>query len=135
MVMIKRYKSKWWSIRLPPNWEAEKEEFCVTFTAENGVGILQIRTFRHNSKDLTYQNFLGFTEDKLVDGVELRNSTCGEFTGIGISYLVDGHYWRKWWLWRDSIFLYVTYNCSAEECVIEMDTVDRMMSSLKKMLF
>lgn len=135
MGMTKRYKFVSWSIKLPVNWQPDEEENCVTFTAENGVGALQISAYRHDNKDVTYKDLLGFAEDKLVEGVELQNITCGEFTGIGISYLVDGNYWRKWWLWRGSLLLYVTYNCSAEERLVEMDSVDQMMSSLKNYPF
>ena len=115
---------------MPEAWQADKKGNCVTFRA-NGVGLLQIITHRQDKKDITYNNFLGFTEDKLIEGVELQNISCGEFTGIGISYLVDGNYWRKWWLWRNTVLLYVTYNCSAEEHLVEMDVVDQMMMSLK----
>lgn len=129
--MTKRYKFSRWSIKLPVTWQADKKGYCVIFMAENGIGALQIITCRYDSKDVTYNNLHGFTEDKLIDGVELQNISCGEFTGIGISYLVDGNYWRKWWLWRDSVLLYVTYNCLAGDRLVEMDSVDQMMNSLK----
>ena len=131
MRMTKRYKFGRWSIKLPVTWQADKKAYCVTFRAANSVGTLQIMTCRHDSKDVTYNDLLGLTEDKLIEGVELQNIICGEFTGIGISYLIDGNYWRKWWLWRDTVLLYVTYNCLAEEHLVEMDVVDQMMKSLK----
>jgi hypothetical protein len=105
--MTQKYKSAWWSIELSETWQADEEEDCVTFTAENEVGALQISAYRHDSKDLTYDDLFDFAEDELVEGVELQNISCGEFTGIGISYLVDNAYWRKWWLWEDSLLLYV----------------------------
>ena len=129
--MTTRYKFARWSIKLPPNWEVKRKAYCLTFRAENGVGALQIITCRQNGKDVTYNDLLGFTEDKLIDGVELQNLICGDFSGIGISYLVEIDYWRKWWLWRDTVLLYVTYNCLAEDRLVEMDTVDQMMKSLK----
>jgi hypothetical protein len=129
--MTKRFKFKRWSIKLPDAWKAEKKGYCVTFRTENGVGLLQIITCRLDSKSVTYHDLQGSTEDKLVEGVELQNIKCGEFTGMGISYLVDGDYWRKWWLWRDSVLLYATYNCLAQEHLVEMDVVDQMMNSLK----
>ena len=129
--MTKRYKFKQWSIKLPANWGAERKGYCVILTAENGVGALQIITRRHDSKNFAFNNLPDFTEDKLVEGLDLQNVKCGEFTGIGISYLVDSNYLRKWWLWRDSLLLYVTYNCLAEELLVEMDTVDWMMKSFK----
>jgi hypothetical protein len=129
-IMTKRYKFGRWSIKLPEAWQTDKQGYCVSLRT-NGVGLLQITTYRHDNKDITYNNLLGFTEDKLIEGVELQNISCGEFAGIGISYLVDGNYWRKWWLWRDTVLLYVTYNCPAEKRLVEMDVVDQMMNSLK----
>ena len=131
MVMFKKYKSVWCSLDLPAAWKVEEKKDGVTITSEDNVGVLQISAYRREGKEVTNDDLLHFAEDELVEGVELQNITCGEFTGIGVSYLVDGSYRRKWWMWRDSLLLYVTYNCSAEQRFVEMDTVDRMMNSLK----
>lgn len=130
--MTERYKSAWWSLELPAAWNIEEAQDCVSFISENEVGALQISAYRRKGKDVTNDDLLHFAEDELIEGVELQNITCGEFTGIGITYLVDDDYRRKWWLWSGSLLLYVTYNCSAEKRFVEMDTVDRMMTSLKK---
>lgn len=126
-----RYKSKWWSVELPENWKAKGKEDCVTFTSESGVGALLISSFRNDDKEVTNDDLLHFAEDELVAGVDMQNISCGEFNGMGISYLVDGNYWRKWWLWKGSTLLYVTYNCSAEDHFVEEDAVNRIMNSLK----
>ena len=131
MVMIKRYKSAWWSLDLPAPWNVEEKKDRVAITSEDYVGVLQISAYRREGNEVTNDDLLHFAEDELVEGVELQNIICGEFTGIGISYLVDGSYWRKWWLWRGALLLYVTYNCSAEQRFVEMDTVDQMMNSLR----
>jgi hypothetical protein len=131
MVMTKRYKSAWWSVELPDTWKANKEEDCVTFTSENDVGALQISAYRREDKEVNNDELLHFAEDELVEGVELQDISCGEFTGLGISYLVDSNYWRKWWLWKGSLLLYVTYTCSAEKRFVEEEAVNQIMSSLK----
>ena len=131
IIMTKRYKSGWWSVELPDHWKANKEEDCVTFTSEDEVGALQIITYRREGRDVTNDDLLHFAEDELIEGVELQSISCGEFTGMGVSYLVDGNYWRKWWLWQGSLLLYVTYNCSAEDRLVEQEVVSQMMNSLK----
>lgn len=116
---------------MPDAWKANEEEDRVTFTSESGVGALLISSYRNNGKEVTNDDLLHFAEDELVAGVDLQNISCGEFNGLGISYLVDGNYWRKWWLWQGSALLYVTYNCSAEDHSVEEEAVNQIMNSLK----
>lgn len=92
---------------------------------------MQISAYRRDSEDITHDDLLDFAEDELVEGIELLNLQCGEFTGIGFTYLANGDYWRKWWLRNGYLLLYVTYNCLAHEHILEIETVNQMMDTLK----
>ena len=129
--MTKEYKSSWWSIELSSKWSAENEEDCVTLSAEHGVGALQISAYRRDSEVVTDEDLNDFAEGELVDGVIPQDVSWGDFTGSAISYVQDERFWRKLWLRSGSLLLYVTYNCGAEDRVVEVESVNRMLSSLK----
>ena len=44
----------------------------------------------------------------------------------------DGNFWLKRWLHSGPLLLYVTYNSNAEDCLLEMDEVNRMITTLKR---
>jgi Domain of unknown function (DUF3805) len=129
--MTREYKSSWWSIELPSGWNAENQEDCVTFLAENSVGALQISAYRHDEESVTDADLNDFAEDELIDSTTPEDVSCGDFRGIAISHLKDERFWRKLWLRSGSLLLYVTYNCAAEGQAAEVESVNRMLNSLK----
>jgi hypothetical protein len=129
--MAKEYKSSWWSIELSSDWSAEEEEVCVTFSAERGVGALQVSAYRRGDESVTDEDLNDFAEDELVDGGVPQNVSCGAFRGIAVSYVEGGWFRRKLWLRSGSLLLYVTYNCGSKDKGVEVESVNRMLSSLK----
>lgn len=129
--MTKKYKSSWWAIEHPSNWSAEEEKDCVTLSAKHGVGALQISAYRRADESVTDEDLNDLAEDELTDGVSPQNASCGDFNGIAISYVEAERFWRKLWLRSGSLLLYVTYSCGAEEQAVEVESVNRMLSSLK----
>jgi hypothetical protein len=129
--MPREYEASWWAIELPPGWNAENEEDCVNFSAEHGVGALQISAYRHDGEPITDDDLNDFAEDELIDGTTPEDVSYGDFGGIAISYVEADRFWRKLWLRSGSLLLYVTYNCVAEDQAAEVESVNRMLSSLK----
>ncbi len=128
--MRQKYKSAWWSVELPDNWEAEQDEDCATFTSERGVGALQISAYRRDDEIVTDEDLLDFAEDKLVEGANLNSVSFGEFVGLKTSYFAGESYWRKLWLRSGSLLLFVTYTCAAEERTVETEDVNIILNSL-----
>ena len=129
--MSNEYKSRWWSIELPSPWKAEKEENCIAFSAEHGIGALQISAYRRDGEFVTNEDLNDFAEAALIDGVIPQQVSCGDFRGIAICYVENNRFWRKLWLRSGSLLLYVTYNCAEEDQGIEVGLVDSMINSLK----
>jgi len=129
--MAKEYKSSWWAIELPSGWSAEREKDCVSLSAEHSVGALQISAYRRDGEPVTDEDLSGFAEDELIDGVNPQDVACGDFRGIASSYVKGERFWRKLWLRSSALLLYVTYNCAAEDHAVEVEAVNRMLSSLK----
>jgi hypothetical protein len=53
------------------------------------------------------------------------------FGGLQVSFSENRRYWRKWWLRKDSLLLFVTYNCAAEDQDAEVSEVDELIATLK----
>ena len=128
--MRRKYKSAWWSVEFPDDWEAEPDEDCVTFTSERGVGALQISAYRRAGENVTHKDLLEFAENDLAEVESPQNVSFGEFVGFEISYFSDENFWRKLWLRSGSLILFVTYTCAAEEREVETEDVNHILESL-----
>ena len=59
--MSNEFTSAWWTIELPPDWSAEREESCTSIWSEDGVGAIQISSYQHDGEGL--QGSLKHTRD------------------------------------------------------------------------
>ena len=50
--MSTRYTEQWWSIDLPAGWSGSAEDDTALIAAEDGCGLLQIRCFRSDGRDI-----------------------------------------------------------------------------------
>ena len=104
---------------------------CHALSRARGVGALQISAYRSDSKPVTDDDLNNLAEDELVADVPPQSVSCGDFRGISISYTDGERFWRKLWLRSGPLLLYVTYNCGPKDQVGEVESVNRMLSSLK----
>src|SRR5260370_28259328 len=129
--MPDEFKSTWWSIELAPDWFAEQEAECATFWREDGVGTLQITSYKHDSGRVPDEDLDDFMKREIPDDARLQKLSCGEFVGIGVDYVADGKFWRKRWVRSGPLLIYVTYNCGYLDQASESAAVDQMLPSLK----
>jgi hypothetical protein len=110
--MTNTYQTDVWALEQLRGWEAQEQAECVTFLKPNGVGALQIGYAMKPG---------GESPDKV---------TCGPFSGLVAKYATGGRFWRKWWLRRTSLLLYITYNCRLEDKGAEAEEADQIIGSL-----
>ena len=113
-------------------WLADESPECITFCREEGRGALQISAYKHESGIVPEDDVSDFTRNELPDEAILQQVSCGEFIGSGLEYADDGKFWLKRLLRRGPVLLYVSYNSSAEDWPLEMDDVNRMITTLKR---
>ena len=116
---------------MPSGWYSKEEEDCVTFSADRGIGALQISSYRRENEIVTDEDLYNFAENELVEAITPERVSCGDFDGITISYDEDETFWRKFWLRSNSLLLYVTYNCDLKSKIVELAYINLMLSSLK----
>ena len=129
--MREKFKSTWWSIELAPNWVAEREADCTSIWREDGVGALQISAYKYDPGLLPEDDLDEFMSGEFPGDTPIDNVTCGQFAGFGVEYAIDENFWQKRWLTSGPLLVYVTYNCSSENRLIEAAAVDQMLATLK----
>ena len=126
------YNAPFWSIHLPPGWQAEEDENCVALCAEKRKGgALQISCFRKEAGKVTAEDLREFAKDDLTESVTVEQTSCGYFAGIHFRQQVDDTYFRKWFLGAENLMLLITYNAGAANHGVEDATVDAMLHTLK----
>jgi hypothetical protein len=129
--MMKEFESTWWSIELLQGWCAEREDCCTSISSEKGAGVLQVSAYHHDGEPVSETDLAEFSEGDYPEGVSLIDHRFGAFTGLHVSFSENGMYWRKWWLRKDSLLLFVTYNCNVENQNAEYAAIDQMVAAIK----
>jgi hypothetical protein len=114
-IMTKHFQSTWWSIEVLPGWSAKREDTCTTILSEKGVGALQVSAYHNDDGPVSERDLSEFSEGEYPDGVSENHHQLGAFSGLHVSFSENGTYWRKWWLRKDFLLLFATYNCSVEK--------------------
>jgi len=124
------YKSTNWTVKLPNDWIVEEHKECLSFYGEHGIGALQISAY---SKDeiVTLEDLKEFAQDEVPKEENIESVIVGSYFGLQVEYEYKKTFWRMWFLARDKVFLYVTYNCDFEERKTERDKVSQIIDSLK----
>ena len=71
------YKSSSWAVELPSDWSAEEEEDCVSLSAKQGVGALQISAYCRDAEPVTDADLNAFAEVQLLTASSLKISVTG----------------------------------------------------------
>ena len=125
------FESSWWSIELASGWRADEDSGCVTFSRKDAPAALQISAYKNDDAIVPTDDLRDFTKGEFPDGVTLLPVRYGKFLGSGVDYVADGQFWLKRWLHSGPLLLFVTYNSKAQDCALEANEVNQMISTLK----
>jgi hypothetical protein len=76
------FESAWWSITPPPDWPAQDDKECATFSHPDGGGALQISSARKDAGSITIDDLREFAEPELPPAVNLESVVIGVFDGL-----------------------------------------------------
>lgn len=120
-----------WRAELPPGWCARHGAGNVAIYHPDGVGALQISSFRKSRCAVGEADLREMAAGAPVDSNGLQPVQAGEFAGLRCESRDDRTHWVRWFVARGAVVLHVTYNCSALECGRESGAVERLVASLK----
>lgn len=110
------YDSTDWSIEIPDDWDLEVNDDCTTFTDPDGVGVLQISSYRKDELVTDYDL------REFADDVALTEVAFADLRGLYVRLIEDEISWTKWWLRSGHQMIFATYCCPSIEST-RMDSV------------
>lgn len=125
------YEDEWWTINLPSGWSAKRDDDTVLIAAEDGSGLLQLRSFRSDDRDINDEDLKTLASHHVEQGAKLLRVRYGEFSGFYIHYRADPDLWWEWWLRSGPLALHGTYNCGAEDQNQDEASVARILGSVQ----
>jgi hypothetical protein len=120
-----------WRAELPPGWCAQHGRGNVVIYHPDGVGALQLSSFRKPRGEVAEADLRAMAEGVPMDSNGLRSAQAGQFSGLRCESLDERTYWVRWFVARGSVALHITYNCAALEFGRERELVERVVARLK----
>lgn len=128
--MSNRYSDEHWSVDLPVGWSGEREGDAALIHADGGCGLLQIRSFRSDGREVEEADLRSLAEPHTKGGATLHRNRYGGFQGIYVYYRAEESLWYEWWLRSGRIALHATYHCPFEQRNREEAQVAAILGSL-----
>ena len=119
-------ESQWWMLELPEEWQASQDDEMIIVADQDGVGEIAITTLEKEGGDVSEVELLEFTEG-LGQGVPAEVSGL---QGFYFEYQEEGDALREWYLRADSLLMFITYACDAENAGMDDGAVDEILSTL-----
>ncbi|MCY4426532.1 MAG: hypothetical protein OXC05_05820 [Halieaceae bacterium] len=118
----------WWSLALPPEWLAEREEDGIVIADQDGVGSIEITTLRRESGEFTVAELrrIAGNDDCCFDPVQM-----GDFRGLGRTFQEADTALREWYLAAGGLLLFITYSCGLEQARLDDAAVDAILDTLQ----
>ena len=116
-----------WSLVLPEEWSAERDEDVIVIGDRDGVGTIEISEFRKEAgafDDADLPEFL----DSLLDW---KDTELGNFHGAASTLEEDGFAMRDWCVYAGDVLLYITYSCDVANRGMDDAAVDDLLSTLR----
>jgi len=116
-----------WSLLLPDEWEADRDEDSVFIGDRDGVGSLEITALRKAEGSFGTGDMREFLDPAL----QWEAVQCGSFAGKRSALMEDGEALREWCLHTDGLLLYVTYSCDLANRGLDDAAVDEILDTLR----
>lgn len=118
-----------WSISYPDEWEGGSDGGVVTIRDPEGPGALQISSCRKPG---------GFAMSEVLAAAKLSpaqreflgEGKWGDFEGFQLISSEGDVFWRKWWLRKGEVLVFVSYHCPLTHQDAEAQVVNEIMDTL-----
>jgi hypothetical protein len=128
---MKKFNSQNWSLKIPNGWIHEQSADCDSFFNPNGKGALQFSS-AIKKDNISHQDLIDYSAKFIKDSIDFTSCTFGDFEGISFSTIINSTFWCRWYLKKDNLLLFVTYNCEYSTKDEETPEINSILHSLKK---
>ena len=119
-----------WCMMLPEEWHAENDDDVIRIVDRDDVGEIQITTLHKQSGRVDASDVASMSSDESPEVDVWHQARAGAFEGVTGSYHEDGAAIREWYLGSESLLLYITYVCAAEDQGLDDASVDELLATL-----
>jgi hypothetical protein len=119
-----------WSVEVSDAWSVTEHPECLTLEL-SGEGALQLSSARKLEGSATHEDLFSFDERRSEWG-QWRAVTCGVFTGIVYEYSLGEAAWKRWFLRKGRLLVFVTYNATHEAVKREQKAIAQVLSTMQE---
>ena len=123
-------ETEWWSMGVPPEWWAEREEDSVVIGDRDDVGNIEISTLQRDEGIFEAEEVLAIARENGEADWHWEPLEAGEFSGVQTRYEEDGDAVREWYLADGPLLLFITYSCDMENRGLDDAAVDEILNTL-----
>jgi hypothetical protein len=128
---MKLLETDWWTIELPPEWDAGQEDDVVVIEDEDGVSCLELSTLVREQGEVSDADLAEFSRELRDAGLAPRAVRIGPWRGELFEHDDEEFHWREWFLRHEGIFVYGAYHCLGENLGMDDAAIDEILSTLE----
>ena len=126
-------QTEWWSVGIPPEFWADREEDVFLIADNDGVGCIEITTLQREEGEFSGAEVRQIAIDNAEGDWDWREASCGDFSGWYSAWLDAEAAVREWYLARGDLMLFVTYSCEPEQAGLDDAAVDEILNTLRRL--
>lgn len=127
---MRQLLSDCWTLDLPEEWQAEKDEDAVIVTDEDNISTIELSAIRKEEGEVDGEDLAEFASELNALNLPRKEASLGDFSGFCYQYLEEGEWCRDWFLSCKEVFLLVSYTCLLEDKTLDDAAVDYILDSL-----
>lgn len=123
-------ETEWWSIGVPPEWWAEREEDSIVIGDRDDVGSIEISTLRKESGTFSASEVERIARENGETAWRWSACTAGAFAGVGCHYVEEQDAVWEWYLACGPVLLFITYCCAIDNIGLDLAAVEEILETL-----
>ena len=124
-------ETNWWSISLPDEWIAERDEEAIIIFDEDDVGTIQLTDLKREDGDASQEDLFELAEELIEQGIKHVPAAMGDFVGIRFEYEEDDVFVIEWFLRCEDLVLLVSYDCDLDNKAMDVGMVEDILDTLE----
>lgn len=124
-------QTEFWSIVVPPEWWAEREEDSIVIGDQDEVGTIEISTLVRDAGTFDESEVASIAADNAEQDYQFVPAQAGQFRGVCAQWQDKESAVREWYLAAGEILLFVTYCCDLDNAGMDDAAVDEILDTLE----
>lgn len=123
-------ETEWWTMGVPPEWWAEREDDSILVGDRDDVGCIEISTLCKEQGEFQRDEVSAIARDNGEPDWQWQPGAAGAFSGVYCEYLEEGDAVREWYLASGPVLLFITYSCDEDNRGLDDAAVDDILGTL-----